>query len=116
MPNSQENLKEKFFERYYQLKQSELMLIDSINLLNSINPDVEGKSDCTIEFEEFISKISEYKAYAEDVEAVNRIFQQVSTNEIEFIVALAELNHLHDMACSKAQNMLLINDIFKCYF
>lgn len=116
MPNSQENLKEKFFERYYQLKQSELMLNDSINLLYSINPDVEGRSDCTIGFEEFISKLPEYKAYDEDVEAVKRIFQQVSTNEREFIVALAELNHLHDMACSKAQNMLLINDIFKCYF
>lgn len=116
MPNSQENLKEKFFERYYQLKQSELMLNDSINLLYSINSDVEGRSDCTIGFEEFISKIHEYKAYEEDVEAVKRIFQQVSTNEREFIVALAELNHLHDMACSKSDNMLLINDIFKCYF
>jgi len=112
MPNSQENLKEKFFERYYQLKQSELMLIDSINLLNSINSEIVS----TNKFEEFISKLPEYKAYEEDVEAVKRIFQQVSTNEREFIVALAELNHLHDMACSKADNMLLINDIFKCYF
>lgn len=116
MPNSQEHLKEKFFERYYQLKQSELMLNNSINLLYSINPDVEGRSASTIGFEEFISKLTEYKAYEEDVEAVKRIFQQVSTNERDFIVALAELNHLHDMACSKAQNMLLINDIFKCYF
>lgn len=112
MANSQENLKEKFFERYYQLKQSELMLIDSINLLNSIN------SECisTTKIEEFISKIPEYTAYADDVEAVKRIFEQVSTNEIEFIVALAELNHLHDMACSKSDNMLLISDIFQCYF
>ena len=116
MSNSQENLKEKFFERYYQLKQSEIMLNDSINLLYSITPDVEKRSNCTMGIEEFMSKISEYKAYEEDVEAVKRIFQQVSTNEREFIVALAELNHLHDMACSKAQNMLLINDIFKCYF
>jgi len=53
MPNSQENLKEKFFERYYQLKQSELMLIDSINLLNSINSEIVS----TNKFEEFISKL-----------------------------------------------------------
>lgn len=116
MPDSQENLKEKFFERYYQLKQSELMLNDSINLLNSITPDIKGRIESTMAFEEFISKIHEYKAYEEDVISVKRIFQQVITNEREFIVALAELNHLHDMACSKSYNMLLINDIFKCYF
>ena len=112
MPMSQENLKEKFFERYYQLKQSEIMFNDSINLLNSTN----SEGVLTTRILEFISKIPEYNAYEEDVISVKRIFEQVTTNEREFIVALAELNHLHDMACSKSENMLLINDIFKCYF
>ena len=112
MSNTQENLKEKFYERYYQLKASKDLLNDSINLCKFI--ETEGR--CTAVMEEFMSKIPEYKAYEEDVISVKRILQEISSSERELIVAIAELNHLHDMACSKAQNMLLINDIFKCYF
>jgi len=112
MSNSQENLKEKFYERYYQLKASEDLLNDSINLCKSI----EAEGGCTAVMEEFMSKIPEYKAYDDDVISVKRILQEISSNERELIVAIAELNHLYDMACSKSYNMLLIHEIFKCYF
>ena len=112
MAISQENLKEQFYQRYYQLKASERLFIDSINLLNSINVE----DGFTTVIEEFMSKIPEYKAYDEDVISAKRILQEISSNERELIVAIAELNHLYDMACSKSYNMLLIHEIFKCYF
>lgn len=116
MSNSKENLKKQFWERYNQLKASELLLDTSINLLYSINPDVEGRGDCTIGIEEFISKIPEYKAYSEDANAVKQIFEEVNSNKREFTVALAELNYLYDVACFKSQRMLFMHDTFKCFF
>ena len=112
MPSSQEILKEKFLERYNQLKASEHLLDDSINLLYSIN----SEEDCTIGIEEFISKISEYNAYSGDADAVKRILQEVSANQREFQVALAELNYLYDVACYKQERMWLMHQEFKCYF
>ena len=112
MANSNENLKEHFFERYNQLKASELLLEASIDLLYSLN----SEKQCTTEIEEFISKIPEYSAYSEDENAVKRILEEVSSNKREFNVALAELNYLYDVACYKQQRMLLMHTQFSCYF
>lgn len=112
MSDLNQNLKEQFMERYNQLKASELLLDASINLLYSINSEEE----CTIGIQDFISKISEYKAYPEDVNAVKQILLEVSVNKREFNVALAELNYLYDVACYKQQRMFLMSEQFKCYF
>ena len=112
MPNSQENLKEKFIERYNQLKASELLLDASINLLRSIN----SEEACTILIQDFISRIPEYNAYSDDMNTVKRVLLEVSTNQRDFNVALAELNYLYDVACYKQERMCLMSQEFKCYF
>jgi len=112
MSNLSENLKEQFMERYNQLKASEHLLDASINLLYSIN----SEEACTIGIQDFISKISEYKAYSDDANAVKQILLEVSVNKREFNVALAELNYLYDVACYKQQRMCLMSQEFKCYF
>jgi len=112
MPKTTEQLKEQFMERYNQLKASELLLDASINLIYSIN----SEEQCTIGIEEFISKIPEYNAYSEDANLVKQILQEVSANEREFKVALAELNYLYDVACYRQERMCLMSQEFKCYF
>lgn len=111
MPKTTEQLKEQFMERYNQLKGSELLLDASINLLYSINSE-----ECPIGIDEFISKIPEYNAFSEDINAVKDILKEVSSNEREFKVALAELNYLYDVACYRQERMCLMSQEFKCYF
>lgn len=111
MPKTTEQLKEQFMERYNQLKGSELLLDASINLLYSINSE-----ECPIGIDEFISKIPEYNAFSEDVNAVKHILEEVSANQREFKVALAELNYLYDVACYRQERMCLMSQEFKCYF
>lgn len=112
MANLNEILKENFFERYNQLKASELLLDASINLLYSIN----SEKTCTVRIKGFLSQIPKYKACSEDETAVKRILEEVSTNDRDFNIALAELNYLYDVACYKQQRMLLMHTQFKCYF
>ena len=105
-------LKEQWKERYDKSPLSILLLKDSINLLRSI----ESSTGCNVKIQEFISKIPEYDALVEDIADVKQILNEICSDGRDINSALAGLNYLHDVACSKAKSMLFIHEQFNCFF
>lgn len=105
-------LKEQWKERYDKSQLSILLLTDSINLLGSI----ESSTCCSVKIREFISRIPEYDALVEDIADVKQILNEICSDGRDINSALAGLNYLYDVACSKAKSMLFIREQFNCFF
>ena len=112
MSNTNEHLKNRFMERYAQVKAAEPLIEDSIKMLNTINPE----SDHTKVVEDFLSTVSKYEVNTEDLNTVKQILHEFVLNEITQNEALAYLNYIYDVILFKAEQLWVIQDIFKCYF
>ena len=99
-------------ERYAQVKAAESLIEDSIKMLNTINPE----SDHTKVVEDFLSTVSKYEVNAEDLNTVKQILHEFVSNEITQNEALAYMNYIYDVTLFKAEQLWVIQDIFKCYF
>lgn len=112
MQMQHDHLEKQWKERYDKSQLSILLLTDSINLLSSI----KSSTDCNLKIQEFISKIPEYDALAEDITDVKQILNEICSDGRDIRSALAGLNYLHDVAYSKAKSMVLLHKNFNCYF
>lgn len=106
-----EALKKQFMERYEKLEVTELLVNDCIILLNAVNSISDFHN-----VQEFITKISGYDIHSEDLETIKQILQEVCDQEIEAKVALAHLNYLYDVTCYKRSRLMLMSEIFECFF
>ena len=105
-------LKNRFTERYnnavngIQLFKACIDMLEGIKEERGVKEAVEG----------FINSLSGYSVCEEDMNLTKQIFDEFVSKQMSKNETVAYFNYLHDTAYSKAHNMLLIQDIFKCYF
>lgn len=111
MPNN-EALKNRFMERYTKSVAAVKLFKASIDMLEKIKDELD--KDKIVQ--DFLSTLFTYDVREEDVERVKQILNEYISEQMSHRQTLAYLNHLHDSTYSEASSMLLIQDIFKCYF
>ncbi len=106
------HLKNRFTERYNNAVNGIQLFKACIDMLESIkeNENFEGT------VEEFLQSLPSFNVCKEDVNETKQILGEFTSGQMSKNETVAYFNYLHDTAYSKAHNMLLIQDIFKCYF
>ena len=107
-----ETMKDRFMARYNNACAGIQLFKACIDMLESIKEEDNSQSIV----EEFIKNLSSYEVYEEEKEETKQILSEFTTKQMSKTETVAYFNYLHDTAYSKAHNMLLIQDIFKCYF
>ena len=105
-------LKNRFTVRYNNAVNGVYLFKSCIDMLEGITDEKDLQSTV----EAFLKTLPSYAACNEDKEEVKQILNEYTSGQASKNETVAYFNYLHDTAYSKAHNMLLINDIFKCYF
>ncbi len=105
-------LKNRFTERYNKSVNGVRLFKACIDMLEGINEEENSKETV----EEFLKSVSSYGVCEEDMNETKQIINEFTSKQMSKNETVAYFNYLHDTAYSKAHNMLLIQDIFKCYF
>ena len=112
MSNSNDNLKNRFMERHVKLSAAITIIIESIRMVENINPE----TNYTEKVLEFISKMPNYDVSDGELYQINFVLIELISGKLQIEEARAYLNYIHDVVYFKAMQMLVIQDIFKCYF
>ena len=107
-----EHLKNRFTERYNDAANGINFFKACIDMLEGIKEE-QGVKEVV---ENFVEGLSGYNACLEDMNLAKQIFAEFISGQMSKTETVAYFNYLHDTAYSKAHNMLVIQDIFKCYF
>ena len=105
-------LKNRFMDRYNKAVNGVRLFKACIDMLEGITEDENAESIV----EEFLKNVPSYDVGEEEKEETKQILNEFTSKQMSKIETVAYFNYLHDTAYSKAHNMLLIQDIFKCYF
>ncbi|MBQ8044128.1 MAG: hypothetical protein IJ272_08300 [Clostridia bacterium] len=112
MSNSNDNLKNRFMERHVKLSAAIPIILESIRMVENINPE----TNYTEKVLEFISKMPNYDVSDGELYQINFVLIELISGKLQIEEARAYLNYIHDVVYFKAMQMLVIQDIFKCYF
>ncbi len=112
MSNNNEILKNRFMDRHIKLSKAIPIILDCIALLENINLE----TDYAETIQNFISNLANHDLNDEKLNQVKQVLNEFVSNQLTKNEALASLNHIHDVTYFEATNMLLIQDVFKCYF
>lgn len=110
--DNNEIMKKRFMERYTQAVTAIGIFKEGIDMLETIKNDSD-KHDIVKAFLEAVSGNDISKA---DLKEMQDVLTEYLIGERTHLETLAYLNHLHDITYYKASNMLLMQDVFKCYF
>ena len=105
-------LKNRFTIRYNQEVAGVDLFKSCISLIESISEEENSVGMV----EKFLESLPSFKVSEEDMNETKQIFHEFTSGQMSKNETIAYFNYLHDTAYSKAHNMLLIQDIFKCYF
>ena len=112
MDNNNEVLKNRFMERQVKLSEAIPIILEGIRMIESIN----SETDYTEGVLEFISKLPTYDISDGELYQIKTALDELVSGQLSIEEARAYLNYLHDVVYFKAMQMLVIQDIFKCYF
>ena len=93
--------------------------VNGVDLFKACIDMLEGikdEEDLPSTVEAFLATLPSFAACNEDKEEVKHILDEYTSGKATKNETVAYFNYMHDTAYSKAHNMLLIQDIFKCYF
>ena len=110
--DNNETMKKRFMERYTQAVTAIGIFKEGIDMLETIKNDVD-KHDIV---KSFLESVAGNNISAADLKEMQDVLTEYLIGERSHIETLAYLNHLHDITYYKASNMLLMQDVFKCYF
>ena len=110
--SSSNEVKKRFMERHVKLSTAIPIILDSIRMVESINPE----TDYTEKVLEFISKLPTYDISDGELYQIKIALTELISGQLSIEEARAYLNYIHDVIYFKATQMLFIQDIFKCYF
>ena len=99
MSNTNEHLKNRFIERYAQVKAAEPLIEDSIKMLKTIN----SESDCKKVVDDFLLTVSKYEVDDEDLNAVKQILHEFVSNEIKDAIKKIKVDRLNEQ--KRTQNL-----------
>ncbi len=105
-------LKNRFTDRYNKAVNGVRLFKACIDMLEGINE--EDSSEKVVG--EFLESLPGFNVCEEDMNETKQIFDEFISKQMSKTETVAYFNYLHDTAYSKAHNMLLIQDIFKCCF
>ena len=110
--DNNETMKKRFMERYTQAVTAIGIFKEGIDMLETIKNDVD-KHDIV---KSFLESVAGNNISAADLKEMQDVLTEYLIGERSHLETLAYLNHLHDITYYKASNMLLMQDVFKCYF
>ena len=110
--DNNETMKKRFMERYTQAVTAIGIFKEGIDMLETIKNDAD-KHDIV---RSFLDATAGNNISAADLKEMQDVLTEYLIGQRTHIETLAYLNHLHDITYYKASNMLLMQDVFKCYF
>ena len=110
--NNNETMKNRFMERYTQAVTAIGIFKEGIDMLETIK---EG-ADKVKTVETFLEANANSNISIPEFNEMKDVLAEYLSDQRTHVETLAYLNHLHDITYYKASNMLLMQDVFKCYF